>query len=312
LIVLSLFDGISCGRVALERSAIFVDNYFSCEIDKYAIEISKKNFPEIIQLGDILDLDVDALPKIDLVIGGSPCQGFSRAGVGLNFDDPRSKLFFEFVKILNKLKEKNPEIKFLLENVSMKQDWRDIISSYLGVDYVAINSDRVSAQRRSRLYWTNIEGVELPDDKAIFINSVLDSDRSSWTWLRDDYFDDVIGAGVHQDRDNSSFIAVIPEATKKGFIVLKDGDCVDLSFPKSKTRRGRLMLEKSNCLTATAGTFCQFIGGWFRHLTIKEIERLQTLPDGYTDGVSDSQRKKAIGNGWTVDVVAHIFRGLKQ
>ena len=210
------------------------------------------------------------------------------------------------------MKEKNPDIKFLLENVSMKQEWREIISSYLGVDYIAINSDRVSAQRRSRLYWTNIEGVELPDDQGIFIDSILETDRSNWSYLRDDYFDGVVGAGVHQDRDNSSFIALIPEATKKGFVVLKDGDCVDLSFPKSKTRRGRLMLEKSNCLTATAGTFCQFVDGWFRHFTIKEMERLQTLPDDYTISVSDSQRKKAIGNGWTVDVVAHIFKRLNQ
>ena len=307
--VLSLFDGISCGRVALERAEIKVNNYFACEIDDHAKIISNNNYPEIIQLGDVLDLDVDSLPKIDLVIGGSPCQGFSRAGVGLNFDDPRSKLFFEFVNILNKLKEKNPDIKFLLENVSMKQEWRDIISDYLGVGYIAINSDLVSAQRRSRLYWTNIEDVELPTDKGILIKDILDYDRANWSYLRNDYFDG-LNAGVHQNSDGSH-VAFIPEATKKGFVVLKDGDCVDLSFPKSKTRRGRLMLEKSNCLTATPGSFCQFIDGWFRFITVLEMERLQTLPDNYTFGVSDSQRKKAIGNGWTVDVITHIFKKLK-
>lgn len=163
--VLSIFDGMSCGRIALERAGIKVDNYYASEIDKYAIQIAKKNYPDIIHIGDVTKVKANDLPKIDLLIGGSPCQGFSFAGKQLNFEDERSKLFFEFVRLLEECKPKY----FLLENVKMKKEYQDIISSYLGVEPIKINSSLVSAQNRERLYWTNIPNIRQPEDKGIFI-----------------------------------------------------------------------------------------------------------------------------------------------
>ena len=155
--VLSLFDGISCGMVALERADIPVDTYYASEIEKNAIAISQKNYPNIIRLGDVTKWRKWDIPweEIDLLIGGSPCQGFSFAGKQLNFNDPRSKLFFEFVDILNHIKKRNPNVKFLLENVKMKAEWQDVISGYLGVEPIRINSALVSAAKRDRLYWAN-------------------------------------------------------------------------------------------------------------------------------------------------------------
>ena len=160
--VLSLFDGMSCGRIALDRARIPYKFYIASEIDRWAIQIARKNYPDTIHLGNVLNVDVEDLPKIDLLIGGSPCQGFSFAGKQLNFDDPRSELFFEFVRLF---KECNPKY-FLLENVPMKKEYVDIITGYLGVEPIIINSALVSAQNRKRLYWTNIP-VEQPEDKNI-------------------------------------------------------------------------------------------------------------------------------------------------
>ena len=154
--VLSLFDGMSCGQIALNRSGIKYDNYFASEIDKWAIQVTQKNYPNTIQLGDVTKIKGSDLPKIDLVMGGSPCQGFSLAGKKLNFEDPRSKLFFEFVRIIKELKPTY----FLLENVKMKKEWRDIITNELGCHPILINSSVVSAQNRERLYWTNIPNTE--------------------------------------------------------------------------------------------------------------------------------------------------------
>ena len=164
--VLSVFDGISCGMVSLERAGISVDAYYASEIDKNAIAISQKNYPDIIRLGDVTKWREWVIPwaEIDLLIGGSPCQRFSFAGKQLNFDDPRSKLFFEFVDILNHIKKHNPNVKFLLENVKMKAEWQDVISGYLGVKPIRINSALVSAAKRDRLYWANFD-VKMPDDK---------------------------------------------------------------------------------------------------------------------------------------------------
>lgn len=179
--VLSLFDGISCGRVALERAGIKVNKYYASEIDKYAIQIAQKNYPDTIQLGDVCDINNNGFiyskngnkkicyDDIDLLIGGSPCQGFSFAGKQLNFSDPRSALFFEFVRLLKELKPKY----FLLENVRMKQEFQDIISEHLGVKPIAINSNLVSAQNRYRLYWTNIPNVTQPEDKGIMLKDIV-------------------------------------------------------------------------------------------------------------------------------------------
>ena len=167
--VLSLFDGISCGRLALERAGIPVEKYYASEIDKYAIQIAQKNYPDTIQIGDVTKLNYLELLDIDLVIGGSPCQGFSFAGKQLNFNDPRSKLFFEFVRAVKTIKPKY----FLLENVKMKQEFQDIISEQLGVRPIEINSSLVSAQNRKRLYWTNIPNVTVPADKGILLKDIL-------------------------------------------------------------------------------------------------------------------------------------------
>ena len=169
--VLSLFDGMSCGRIALDRLGIKVDNYFASEIDKYAMKVSEANYPDIIQVGDITKLDLSTLPKIDLIMGGSPCQGFSFAGKQLAFDDPRSALFFEFVKCVEELKPKY----FLLENVRMKKEYLDVISEYMGVEPIMINSALVSAQNRVRYYWTNIPGIEQPEQRGIVLRDILET-----------------------------------------------------------------------------------------------------------------------------------------
>jgi DNA (cytosine-5)-methyltransferase 3A len=179
--VLSLFDGVSCGQVALDRAKIEVNNYYASEVNKYAIKVTQKNYPNTIQLGDVTLLNEDELkklPKINLLLGGSPCQGFSVAGKKLNFDDPRSKLFFEYVRILYWLKENNnSNIKFLLENVKMKNKWLDIITSELKVQPVLINSNLVSAQNRERYYWTNIvEGIKPPIDKQVNLKDILEKE----------------------------------------------------------------------------------------------------------------------------------------
>ena len=168
--ILSLFDGISCGQVALERIGAKIDNYYAYEIDKYAIQVTQKNYPHTIQCGDVTKADFTQYKgKIDILMGGSPCQGFSFAGKQLNFEDARSKLFFEFVRAL---KECEPKY-FLLENVKMKKEYQDIISSYLGVEPIEINSALVSAQNRKRLYWTNIPNVTLPEDKGILLKDIV-------------------------------------------------------------------------------------------------------------------------------------------
>lgn len=154
--VLSLFDGIATGRLALEMAGVPVDLYIASEIDKDAKAVARANWPDMIHIGPVENVTAPDLPKIDLVIGGSPCQGFSRAGAGLNFDDPRSRLFFDYVRVLNEVREKNPDVKFLLENVIMKREWEDVITEKLGVQPVHINSRAYSAQNRPRAYWSNI------------------------------------------------------------------------------------------------------------------------------------------------------------
>lgn len=190
---LSLFDGMSCGRIACERAGITVDNYFASEVDKYAIQVSKANWPGITHIGDVrgIHVEYDAVTnttymhnyvtletfsckgKLDSLLGGSPCQGFSFAGKQLNFNDPRSALFFEYVRILNEIKAFNPEVKFLLENVMMKQEYQDVISSLLGVKPIKHNSALVSAQNRKRLYWVNIPFHGQPRDRGIVLKDIL-------------------------------------------------------------------------------------------------------------------------------------------
>lgn len=333
--VLSLFDGISAGKIALERAGIEVNNYYASEVDKYAIQVSQNNYPNIIQLGDVTkwsEWDID-WSSIDLVIGGSPCQGFSFAGKQLNFDDDRSKLFFEFVNIVNKVKENNTDMNFFLENVRMKKEYQDVISEYMGVEPVMINSSLVSAQNRVRLYWTNIDNVTQPKDKGIVLKDIILDEVEEKYYLTAEAVDYMSRLRNGKPRweyhknpiDGKSAcltanmykgvpygVLRIPEATKKGYVELNENEGIDLTHFKSKTRRGRLMKDKSNCITVNGFDYCWYDGYICRKLTPLECERLQTFPDKYTEGVSNSQRYKALGNSWTVDVIAHIFKEIKK
>lgn len=308
--VLSLFDGISCGQIALNRVGIKYDNYFASEIDKHAIKVTMKNYPNTIQLGDVTKVKGWDLPKIDLLIGGSPCQGFSFAGKGLNFEDPRSKLFFEFVRLKSETQPKY----WMLENVKMKAEHQNIISEILGVKPILINSELVSAQRRERLYWTNIPITELPTDKGILLKDIIEigepiKDKSQ-----------TILATLYKENAKSMI-----KRNKAGLLVkmssenprIKELSITDRGIrPHRNDKRKSGISEigtihypdtKSYTITANhAPKVLTEIIGW-RKLTPKECERLQTVPDNYTDCVSDTQRYKMLGNGWTVDVIAHIF-----
>lgn len=294
LTVLSLFDGMSCGRIALERAGIKVNNYFASEIDKHAIKVSKANWKDdVIHIGDVTKVSYkDGVlhtefgsheVEIDLVIGGSPCQGFSMAGKQLAFDDPRSMLYFKFEEILKQCKPKY----FLLENVKMKQEHKDVISERLGVQPIAINSNLVSAQNRYRLYWTNIPGVVVPEDRGIYLQDILQ--------------DSVDNKYVFTSFDGAKFV---DRARYLQF---------DLNGKQKNSQSQRVykITATSGCLDCA--TVCKIItGGVIRKLTPEECEKLQTVPHKYTDYVSDSQRYKMLGNGWTVDVIAHIFKGITK
>ena len=401
--VLSLFDGMSCGQIALQKLGIKVDKYFACEIDKYAMQVTQNNFPNTIQLGDIQFVTKETLGnhKIDLILGGSPCQGFSFAGKNLNFQDPRSALFFEFVRLVKELKPKY----FLLENVRMKKESRDIISEYMGCEPIEINSALMSAQNRRRLYWTNIPGVSQPKDKGTELKDILESGLDKVT---------IIGGEIQKPINPNSTNQINPDKSAKSkssdekgtqphmqdrvFDVkgkshaltasfanntnvgeVKRGDEIELNDnQKKKIDKINPSLDKANCLTEAigrGGSSSEFLTsvkkktmiidkeikagafrarsfdkdgkrvGWketkpsqnlelrnddksnslssvqkdnvlakdklyWRKLTPMECERLQTVPDNYTDCVSNTQRYKMLGNGWTVDVVAHILKGI--
>jgi len=271
--VLSLFDGMSCGQIALEKAGIKVDNYFASEIDKHTIKVTQANYPNTKHIGDVTQVKGADLPKIDLLIGGSPCQGFSFAGKRLNFEDQRSKLFFEFVRILEECKPKY----FLLENVKMKKEFQDIISKYLGVLPIEINSNLVSAQNRKRLYWTNIKIASMPDDKGCVVSDIVEK--------------------IVSDKYNLSVLAQAKiEKYSKGY--------------KTTGKAPTLTTELAHSTGSNITPKLIKEIGKNRRATPVECERLQTVPDNYTSMVSDTQRYKMLGNGWTVDVIAHIFKGL--
>lgn len=310
--VLSLFDGISCGQLALERANIKVDCYYASEIDRNCIQLTQRHFPNTIQLGDVCKIDnnvLKTLPKIDLLIGGSPCQNLSRAGNGMGLKGDESKLFYEYVRVLKWIKENNnPNIKFLLENVEMKNSNKETISYELKTQPILINSKLVSAQNRPRLYWLNFD-VELPNDKNIKLKDILideDIDLVEKNGLKFDI-------RLSEKSMNLVFIhnnqIAVKQATKQGFIYALDGDGINLQFPTSKTRRGRVIRQKSSTLDRQCDC-CVLINDVIRKLNINELEKLQTLPVDYTIGFSENERKSMIGNGWTVDVIAHIFKNL--
>ena len=301
--VLSLFDGMSCGQIALQKSGFQVDKYFASEIDKYAIKVAKANYPDMVHLGDVRDVKADDLPQIDLLIGGSPCQGFSFAGKQLNFDDPRSKLFWEYVRLLRELQPKY----FLLENVKMKQESMDVITEALGVEPIFINSNLVSAQNRQRYYWTNIPMDKLPDDKGIMLKDILEDgyvDRDKSHCIDANYF---------KGGNLKSYF----EKHRRQLVFSEDGLChvgdADLKG-HGYNRRVYHPDGKAPSLCAASGGNLEpkaFISpdSW-RKLTPLECERLQTVPEGYTAHVSNTQRYRMLGNGWTVDVISHILNGI--
>ena len=274
--VLGLFDGMSCGQIALNRAGIKYDKYFASEIDKYAIEVTQHNYPETIQIGDILKVKGSDLPKIDLMFGGSPCQGFSFAGKGLNFEDPRSKLFFEFVRLRDEL---NPKY-FLLENVKMKKESEQVITEYLGVEPIRINSKLVSAQSRERLYWTNIPGIEQPEDKGILVKDILD-----YTTKHKPLTEKGIKSQLYYAK-NYVANGKAPTLTR------------ELAHGWGKNITPKCYLE------------IKAITGEDRLFSPLECERLQTVPDNYSSVVSNTQRFNMLGNGWTVDVITHIFKNI--
>ena len=287
--VLSLFDGMSCGQIALERAGIKVDNYYASEINEKSIKVTQCNYPNTIQIGDVLCVKSKQLPNIDLLIGGSPCQGFSIAGKKLNFEDERSKLFFEFVRLKNELKPKY----FLLENVRMKDDVADAIDSLLGVKRIYINSKDFTGHTRKRYYWTNIPVNE---------------------WSKKDLkIKDVIDNSIPYDRDVSFFLdrtVYNPSMSSDGIITINPKD----KQGKQTWQRGRVYDIEGNCPTICASLFDLNITkdhNTYRKLTISECEKLQGVPVGYTSCVKKNDAGEMLGNGWTVDVIAHIFKGIK-
>ena len=238
--VLSLFDGMSCGRIALDRLGIKVDNYYASEIDKYAMKVSEANYPDIIQVGDITALDLSTLPKIDLIMGGSPCQGFSFAGKQLAFDDPRSALFFEFVRCVKELKPKY----FLLENVRMKKEYLDVISEYMGVEPIMINSALVSAQNRVRYYWTNIPGIEQPEQRGIVLRDILETNPDNYTLMSDKFAKRQKGRKclVDKNKEKAASLSAM-EYVKNG----RQGDylaCNNIGEPTSKPIKVGMNVEQ--------------------------------------------------------------------
>jgi len=272
--VLSLFDGMSCGQLALNRAGVKYNKYYASEIEKNAIKITQTNYPATIQLGPIQSVTASQLEPIDLLIGGSPCQGFSTAGKMQSFNDPRSRLFFEYVRVY---KECNPKY-FLLENVVMKKQDQAVITKLLGVEPVNINSALVSAQNRRRLYWTNIPFKGLPQDKNITLDSILESDP-----LPKYYLSELAIATLERTK------WVKPWCTS--------------ATPKT----GTIIAGYSK---NPGGAYYFDDGTRKRKFTPLEFERLQTVPDNYTACVANTHRYHALGNGWTVDVIAHIFNGL--
>jgi DNA (cytosine-5)-methyltransferase 3A len=298
--VLSLFDGISCGQIALNKANIPYNNYFASEIDKNAIKVTQHHYPNTIQLGDVTKIEFIA-SKIDLLIGGSPCQSFSSAGNRNGFDG-KSGLFWEYVRILNEIKPTY----FLLENVVMKKEWEDIITKELGVEPIKINSSLVSAQNRVRLYWTNIPGVGIPEDRGITLNDVLEIDsNANPAAIRGRRLNKatIIGRRLNEAGKRSDYNKDIPIT-----------QCLEVRATNTNKSNCLTTVDKDNVLTPLPigrhpNAFKDKLP--FRYYSLLEYERLQTLPEGYTNLVSVSQAKKMIGNAWTVDVIAHIFSYLK-
>jgi len=374
----------SCGQIALDQLGIPVDTYYASEIDKYAIQVTQANYPNTVQVGDVTNLDPKDFADVDLIMGGSPCQGFSFAGKQLAFDDPRSALFFEFIRLLKNIKPKY----FLLENVRMKKDFLDIISQEVskcypeitfGITPLLINSSLVSAQSRQRYYWTNIPNIQQPKDRGIVLRDILETKPENFTkmsnkfakrqkgrkclidytkekasnlsameyvkngrqgdYLACDYDGKPKQVGVAADINGHDILRrvyspegksptlnsmgggnrepkVVTGGAFRGRAYDKDGKRMDRDG-SSVANKTKQMLElrkdnKSNAIT-TVGKDSVAVNEdlTWRKLTPLECERLQTVPDNYTNHVSNTQRYKMLGNGWTVEVIKHILQSIK-
>lgn len=345
--VLSVFDGMSCGQIALNELSFKIDKYYAAEIDKHAITQTQHNFPNTIQLGSVTDVKAKDLENIDLFIGGSPCQGFSFAGKQLNFDDPRSALFFEYVRLLKEIKAINPNAVFLLENVNMKKEYLRVISEYLGVFPVRINSNLVSAQNRDRWYWSDIKTKDVglfaelwtdipePTDRGVLLYAVLQpeneieskyilSDNAAKRLLNID--NDGFKSYIKNGNDKAACVFASQHKLARGMDMIKMG-CVKIgrTDEAKKLRRESMKngkdytpfqakqinsidYDKMNTITyATTKDNILTNGYKFRRLTPIECARLQTIPEWYEWIVSDTQIYRMLGNGWTVEVIKHIF-----
>jgi len=403
--VLSLFDGMSCGQQALERAGIKVDNYYASEIDKHAISITQKNYPNTIQLGSVVNVDINNLEKIDLLIGGSPCQSFSFAGKrkGMSTKDEieiltldqylelkeqnfefegQSYLFWEYMRILTDIRKTNPDVKFLLENVMMGEKWEKVLSKAIGVNAIEFNSSLVSAQNRRRLYWTNIgmkpsglfgdlESVIVqPKDQCILLKDILESEVDEKYFLSEKL---ISSFQIHEQRHKEKGTGFFWKPTEgdvkgnclrangalaptdniiihnlmqrssttgkggTGHLSRNDGKtyCLDTGNTNAVEVREVRQLNRNNESNNNTQPFQQNrvydINGIspalqaqltkgstmintprIRRLTPTECERLQTVKDSYTEGVSDTQRYRMLGNGWTVEVIKHIFSYLNN
>ena len=286
--VLSLFDGISCGYLALKKAGIEFENYYASEIDPNCIELAEKHH-NIISLGDVSNWQDWDLENIDLIMGGSPCQGFACQGLQLNFDDPRSKLFFTMVEIIEHFKPKY----YFLENVGMRKQWQDIITQYMKVEPVHLCSSLVSAQTRKRIYWANWE-FEAPKDRLIHLTKLIEDKKfTNPASINGRKINPATGKREDSNPNipYTQCLQVKKDNSKMGCLTTVAKDSILSSLPA-----GRYV-----------DAFNMEVGKDWRYLTALEYERIQTLPDGYTEGYNDSTRKAMIGNSWTVDMITHIF-----
>jgi len=326
--VLSLFDGMSCGQIALNRIGFEVETYYASEVDKHAINEVKANFPNTIHIGDVKNINPEDYKEVDLIIGGSPCQNFSFAGKingmtsstneeiltlkrylelkneGFEFSG-ESYLFWEYVRILKGIQKYNPNVIFLLENVVMVDKWRNVITEVLGVQPVMIDSSLVSAQQRKRLYWTNIINVEQPKDKNIKLIDILeDKNMSNSSAIRGRYINKatIVGRRLNEEGKREDYNKKIP-------IV----QCLEVREKNSDKSNCLTTVQKDNVLTNLPfGRHLDVYGNNlpYRFYTLKEMCKLQTVPEDYFKVSSENQARRMLGNGWTVDVIVHILNNI--
>ena len=334
--VLSLFNGMNTGRQALENVGIKVKKYYSSEIKLYAIELTQHHFPDTIQVGDVTkwrEWDID-WKSIDLILSGSPCQDLSAAGKRAGINGKKSSLLFVFVEILEHIKSLNLNVLFLQENVgsASKLDV-GIMSRALGVYPVRINSKLVTAQLRDRYYWSNIKTKETmfdvltdipqPKDKGIMFKDIITDgyvERVKSLALLESESRICTSQESIKKRAKKEFINMIymennelrcKTNTLKGYDIVTENDCLDLSFPTSVTRRGRVTKGKSPCLMESTNNLYSYKDGIVRTVNQIEMERLQGFPDGYTSILSKAKAESLLGDGWTLPIIEHIFSFIK-